>query len=75
MGARVRVAAGGRVQLSECHAGHSYLSHSDTRLLFGLGANSRVDSVEVRWPSGRVDLVQGFAADRYVVVVEGSGGR
>jgi hypothetical protein len=75
VGARVRVTAAGRVQLSECHAGHSYLSHSDTRLLFGLGESSRVDSVEVRWPSGRVDTVQGLAADRYVVVEEGSGGR
>jgi hypothetical protein len=73
VGARVRVWAGGRGQLAERRAGHSYLSHSDGRLLFGLGASPRADSAVVQWPSGRVDVLRDLAADRYVVVEEGGG--
>jgi hypothetical protein len=53
--------------------GASYLTASDPRLLFGLGPATRVDAVEVRWPSG---LVEGFpvpSVDRYTTLREGTG--
>ena len=43
--------------------GGSYLSACDGRLHFGLGASTSVDSVEVRWPSGRLDRWTDLAAD------------
>jgi hypothetical protein len=61
------------VQTDEVRSGGSYLSQSDLRLHFGLGPTTRIDSVEVRWPSGKLDKVVGLAADRFYSVLEGRG--
>jgi hypothetical protein len=63
VGAKVTVNAGGRSQVAARFGGGSYLSTSDPRLHFGLGAARRADRVEVRWPSGRRDTYEGLAAD------------
>ncbi|MFQ5738835.1 MAG: CRTAC1 family protein [Acidobacteriota bacterium] len=52
LGARVKVVSGSLVQKSEVHSGSSYISQSDLRLHFGLGARKMVDLVEVVWPDG-----------------------
>ena len=65
--------AGGRTQVRARVGGASYLTVSDPRLLFGLGGVERVDSIEVRWPSGHVDRYPATAVDRYVTLTEGSG--
>ncbi len=62
VGAKVTVSAGGRSQVAVRFGGGSYLSASDPRLHFGLGAARRADRVEVRWPSGRRDTYEGLAA-------------
>lgn len=67
IGARVIVAAGRRKLVRWITGGGSYLSSHDKRLLFGLGgdgAPSRVNA-EIHWPSGRVQIVPGLAANRY----------
>jgi len=71
IGARVTVTAAGRTITRARVGGASYLTASDPRLLFGLGDAARVDSVEVRWPSGQIDRQTGLAADRYVTITEG----
>jgi enediyne biosynthesis protein E4 len=53
-GARVQVKIGGDTQTQEVRSGSSYLSASDRRLLFGLGAAARADAVDIRWPDGKV---------------------
>ena len=50
LGALVTVIAGGKRQVKEVRSGSSYMSQNDMRLHFGLGAATRVDGVEVRWP-------------------------
>jgi hypothetical protein len=75
IGARIRIQAGGRTQTIETHSGGSYLSHNDTRAHAGLGAATRIDSVEIRWPSGIVDTAKGLAVDRFYVAEEGKGVR
>jgi hypothetical protein len=72
VGARVSVTAGGRTQIRERTGGGSYLSASDPRLHFGLGAATTVERIEVRWPSGTRDVLTGVAADRAVTIEEGS---
>jgi hypothetical protein len=73
LGARVTVTAGGMTQIDEVRSGGSYLSQNDLRLHFGLGQATKIDSVEVHWPSGKVDKLGGMAADRFYAVVEGRG--
>jgi enediyne biosynthesis protein E4 len=73
VGAKATVTAGGRARTLVRIGGTSYLSASDPRLLFGLGELTRVQQVEVRWPSGRSERFGGFAADRYVTLREGKG--
>jgi hypothetical protein len=71
LGARVKLSAGGITQIREISAGGSYLSHSDLRAHFGLGAAARVDRVEIAWPSGVKQTFTGLAADRFYVIEEG----
>jgi hypothetical protein len=73
IGATVRVTAGGRVQARAALSQSSYYSHDDLRLHFGLGSATRVDAVEVRWPSGGVDTLRNVPADRFVRIKEGIG--
>jgi hypothetical protein len=55
--------------------GGSYLSSHDPRVVLGLGANSKVDSLEIKWPkpSDRVERFTDLPADRYITIVEGQG--
>jgi len=73
IGAKVSVrTAGGKRQTQEVRSGSSYCSRSDTRLTFGLGSAPRVESLEVRWPSGRRQIVNDpLAANRFYHVREG----
>jgi hypothetical protein len=59
IGAAVEVHAGGRVFHSQVKGGGSYLSANDPRVLIGLGDAERVESVEVRWPSGARSTLAG----------------
>jgi len=54
IGTRVRVTAGGRTQSQTFRVSSSYASGSLVALHFGLGAAEQADTVEVRWPSGRI---------------------
>jgi len=73
VGARVRVVAGDLAQTAEVHSGRGYQSHFGSRLHFGLGRRDRVDRVEVHWPGGGVDALDGVGADQRLTVVEGRG--
>jgi enediyne biosynthesis protein E4 len=73
IGARVKLVAGGMTQTDEIHSGTSYLSQSDLRVHFGLGATTKIDSVEIRWPSGKVETLKNLAADKFYSVLEGQG--
>jgi hypothetical protein len=73
IGASVLVFAGGRKFTQEVRSGSSYLSSNDLRLHFGLGAASKVDRIEVDWPSGLKELFNAPSVDRIVTLTEGSG--
>jgi enediyne biosynthesis protein E4 len=73
IGARVTIQAGGMTQFDEVRGGGSYLSQNDLRLHFGLGSAAKIDSVEVRWPSGKTESFKNVAADKIYTIVEASG--
>jgi hypothetical protein len=73
IGARVTVKAGKLAQFSEVRAGGSYLSQNDPRLHFGLGAESKMTEVEIRWPNGKVEVLREIPADFIYTIVEGQG--
>ncbi|MCC6859691.1 MAG: CRTAC1 family protein [Bryobacterales bacterium] len=72
IGARVTVRYGGQVQTQEVLSQSSYLSVSDKRLHFGLGAATVAD-IEIRWPLGPVERFEQVPADHLIHVTEGSG--
>lgn len=73
IGARVTAHSGDLVQTRELRGSRSYLSQSQLQVSLGLGHRSQLDSIEVRWPSGRIEQFGPFAADQTLVLTEGSG--
>jgi hypothetical protein len=73
LNARVLVTTGAMQQMDEVRSGGSYLSQSDVRLHFGLGSSTKMDKVEVRWPSGVSQVFEGVVADRFYTLKEGGG--
>lgn len=73
IGARILVKAGSRILVDEVRSGSSYISNSDMRVHFGLGAAAKVEWVEVHWPSGLVERFADLATDAIHTVKEGSG--
>lgn len=75
IGAKILLQAGGKTLRGDVISGGSYASQSDLRVHFGLGSASKVDSLEIQWPSGRRQTVKDLAADRVVKLVEPKGDR
>jgi hypothetical protein len=73
IGARISVKAGTRTLVDEVRSGSSYNSSSDIRVHFGLGSATRVDSVQIRWPSGLIERFDNLPADAIHTLKEGSG--
>jgi hypothetical protein len=73
IGSRVTIAVQGRTQMREVKSGSSYLGQNDLRVHFGLGDATRVERLDVRWPSGEVETLRDVAADQIVTVTEGKG--
>ncbi len=57
IGARITVRAGSSTWIREVTGGNGYASQSSKRVHIGLGAAGKVDSIEIRWPSGLVQKV------------------
>jgi hypothetical protein len=55
--------------------GGSYLSSHDPRVVLGLGANAKVDWLEIKWPnpSQLTERFTNLPIDRYITIVEGQG--
>jgi hypothetical protein len=69
-GAQVRLICGGRTQYAEARCPTSYVSQQDARLHFGLGNNTSIDRVEIRWPGGQAQVLTNLQPDRIHLVRE-----
>ena len=71
IGARVTVTSlSGQKQIYDVSSAGSYLSSSDPRIIVGLGNARGVRSIEVKWPSGRVQTIANPGVDKYVRIDE-----
>ena len=73
IGAVVRVTSGSDKQWKMLRSGSSYLSQSELVLTFGLAGQTKVDSVEIQWPSGQLDKLSNIEAGQTITVQEGKG--
>jgi enediyne biosynthesis protein E4 len=73
IGARVKIVSGDLTQIDEVRSGGSYISHNDLRLHFGFEKRTRIDLIEVRWPSGVVDKISDTSVNEILTVKEGQG--
>ncbi|HYP26092.1 MAG TPA: CRTAC1 family protein [Blastocatellia bacterium] len=72
-GATITWQAGGVRRTRLRTSGGSYLASHDPREVLGLGAAPKLDGVEIRWPSGKVDRLSNLPLNTYIKVVEGEG--
>ncbi len=72
IGTRVKVTTGNLTQIREVRSGSSYLSQNDIRLHFGLGKHRQIDRLEIRWPSGLQEHLEGVEANQTLMLVEGN---
>jgi len=70
IGARLIATSGELQQMRELLGGLGYYQ-DDLVAHFGLGRRDRVDQLEIRWPSGQVDVLVDIPADRTIRVFEG----
>ena len=70
IGARATLRAAGHQQTQEVRSGGGYISQSDFRLHFGLGKATRIDSLEIRWPSGQTQRLGTIPVNRVTQIKE-----
>jgi hypothetical protein len=70
IGAIVRVTTPGGSCLRQWKGGGSYASTNTRRLHFGLGAATTIDAIDIRWPSGRSQVLKAVAVDQRMHVIE-----
>src|SRR5437763_1092835 len=73
IGARITLKAGPRTLVDEVRSGSSYDSNNDMRVHFGLGGTTKIDFVQIRWPSGLVERFESPKVDSIQTIKEGSG--
>jgi len=73
IGASLKLTAEGVSHVEQAKGGMSYMSASDPRIFFGLGKRTKIDSLEITWPSGIVEKLTNVPIDKIIAVKEGSG--
>ncbi len=71
IGAKVKLTtASGRVLYNHVAVSVGFMSSSDKRVHFGLGAEKQIGSVEIRWPRGRLQQLKNVRADQFLKLEE-----
>jgi len=73
IGSALKLTSENFVHVEQAKGGMSYMSASDSRILFGLGKRTKIESLEITWPSGQVDRLTNVPIDRIIAVKEGTG--
>jgi hypothetical protein len=70
IGSRIKVTAGGVVQTAQKKSATGYLSQNDPRIHFGLAKNEMIESIEIKWPSGKLQLLENIKANQILIIKE-----
>ncbi len=70
VGSRIKLIAGGKTQTSQKKSTTGYLSQNDSRVQFGLLKNDHIDKIEIKWPSGKVQLLENVKPNQILTVTE-----
>ena len=74
IGTRIRAVAGDLVQTREVRRSYGYMGSSDVRIHLGLGTHGRIDTLQVRWPTGRLQILLDVAAGGTLRIEESESG-
>lgn len=69
LGTTITLWAGGAMQYSELSTVRGYLSSIEPKLHFGLGSHTKIDSLRVRWPDGRVEIQRNIPTDQGITFI------
>ncbi len=70
IGAIVKVTAGGKTQAAQKKSTVGYLSQNDPRMHFGLAKNEVAQKIEIKWPSGKTQILENTKANQILTVTE-----
>lgn len=70
IGSRVKVTSGGKVQTAQKKSTTGYLSQNDPRMHFGLAKNEIIDRIEIKWPSGKIQVLNNVKVNQILSVKE-----
>jgi len=71
IGAKVKLTtASGRILYNHVAISVGFMSSSDKRVHFGLGAETKIRSIEIRWPSGIQQVLRNVTADQFLKIDE-----
>jgi hypothetical protein len=73
LGARLKLTAGDFVSYDQAKGGMSYCSSQEPRIYFGLGHHTKIDTLEITWPSGTIDTLHNLTTGQIITVEEGRG--
>ena len=69
-GTQIAVYSNGIRQRQQVRSSVGLCGTGDTRVHFGLGAATSADRIELRWPSGQIQVLENVPADQFLTVVE-----
>jgi hypothetical protein len=73
IGAKVTLYTENNIHVKINQWANSYLSYNDPRILFGLGIETKVLKLQIRWPDGSEEFIENVDINQYITIVQGQG--
>lgn len=70
IGSKVKLTSGGKTQTAQKISTTGYLSQNDPRMHFGIASNDKAEKIEIKWPSGKVQVLENVKANQFITVTE-----
>ena len=70
IGSRIKLTSGGKTQICQKKSATGYLSQNDPRIHFGLAENDIVGRIEIKWPSGKLQVLENISANQILTITE-----